>query len=65
MPFRRTNRMQKDLNVSGTADALSLTWLLSELISFDTSFASPFPLPLPVTRTGDPLTTEALTSSGS
>jgi hypothetical protein len=65
MPFSRTNRMQKDLYVSGIADALSLTRLPSVLVSFDASFTSPFPLPLPVNRTGDPLTAEALTSSGS
>jgi hypothetical protein len=65
MPFRRTNRMQKDLYVSDKVDALSLTWLPSELVSFDANLESPFPLPLPVNRTGDSLITEALTSSGS
>lgn len=65
IPFKRTNRMQKVLYVSWVLDAVPLTILVSILESFDGSFASPFPLPLPVIRTGDSLTAEALASPSS
>ena len=61
IPFRRTKRVQKYLYVSCILDAPVLG-LASTPVPLVASFASPFPLPLPVDRTEDSLTARALTS---
>lgn len=65
IPFRRTKRVQKYLEVSRILDAPSILGLASTLAAFVESFASTFPLPLPVGLAEDSLTARTLASTGS